>query len=294
MSMTMTTLGHGDFAAEIRGIQLDHTLDDDTFSTIQDAIDRYAVLVFRDQRLTDEQQVAFSERFGPLEIPLAFDQYAGVHPKVTRLSNVGDDNQVMLPDSHHATYLKGNQLWHTDSSFKPAPAKYSILHGREVPPEGGNTEFADCRAAWDDWTASSDGVSRDELEDLICEHSIIWSRSLIIGDFFTDEEKARMPPVHQRLIRSHPTTGRKSIYAGSHASHVLGWPLEKGRQLIRELNDWCTQAQYCYSHHWQPNDLLMWDNRSVLHRGMSHPPQYRRVMHRTTVQGIHSSVAEPA
>lgn len=249
------------------------------------AIDRHGVLVLPEQEIDDDTQVAFSQGFGELEVPLDFDQYAGVHRLVTRLANVGNDDKLMAPDSHHVTYMRGNELWHTDSSFKPVPAKYSILHAREIPDGGGETEFADCRDAYDAWRGQGLAPPVEALDDLICEHSIVWSRSLIIGDFFTAEEKAKLPAVEQRLIRVHPATGRRGFYAGAHASHIKGWPLEEGRALIAAINDYCTRPERVYRHHWRTHDLVIWDNRSVLHRGRPHDPRQRRVMHRTTVRG---------
>lgn len=280
------------FAAEIGGVDLSWPLDDATFDAIARAAAEYAVLLFRDQRLSDQQQVDFTERFGPLEVPLPRDQYGGVHGQVTRLSNVGDGDKLLAADDEHATYMKGNQLWHIDSSFKPVPAMYSILSGREVPPEGGETEFADARAAYDAWPEETDGIAKAELDNCVCEHSIVYSRSLIVGDIFSDAEKRAMPPVRQKLIRTHPVTGRKSFYVGSHASHILGWDTDESRALLRRINEWCVQDRFVYSHKWRAGDLVIWDNRSVMHRGKPWDPQHRRVMHRTTVSDVDAGVTE--
>ncbi len=280
----------GPLGARVTGLDVAAGLSDAERAGLQDAMDRHAVLVLPGQAIDDDAQVDFSQGFGELEVPLDFDQYAGVHRLVTRLANVDGEGKVMASDSHHATYMKGNLLWHTDSSFKPVPAKYSILHAREIPDAGGETEFADCRDAFDQWQREGRTPATDELDDLVCEHSIVWSRSLIIGDFFTEEEKAKLPPVRQRLVRTHPATGRRSFYAGSHASHVVDWPLERGRELIRAINDFCVAPQRTYSHVWRPLDLVIWDNRCVQHRGRPHDPTKRRVMHRTTVRGDGSSL----
>ncbi len=282
----------GPLGARVTGVDLGAGLGDAQRTALQAAIDRHAVLVLPGQDIDDEAQVAFSQGFGELEIPLQFDQYAGVHRLVTRLANVDGEGRVMAPDSHHATYMKGNQLWHTDSSFKPVPAKYSILHAREIPQHGGETEFADCRDAYDQWQREGRSPGVDEMQELICEHSIVWSRSLIIGDFFTPEEKAKLPPVPQRLVRAHPATGRRSFYAGAHASHVQGWPLERGRELIAEINTLCAAPGRTYTHRWRTLDLVIWDNRCVQHRGLPYDPAERRVMHRTTVRGDGSSMDE--
>lgn len=273
------------FGAEISNIRLDEDISDDVFEAIHEAIDKFGIAVFRGQFLEDGPLVAFAERLGPLERPLARDQYGGVHERVTMLSNVGKDGKVMPRTDKHAVYMKGNLLWHSDSSFKPVPCTYSLLSAHEVPSEGGNTEFADARACYDDWTGPYGDIDKDELEDLVCEHSIIYSRSLISGDIFTDEEKQAFSPPRQPLVRRHPRTGRKIYYVGSHCSHVESWPVEKGRALVRELTGFCIRPEHVYSHPWQAGDLVIWDNRLVLHRGRTFNPSQRRIMHRATVAG---------
>ena len=274
-----------DFVAEITGIDLKRPLDGPAFDALREAVDLHGVAVFRGQFLGDEALVALAEHFGTLEIPLKRDQYGGVHKKVTMLSNVGDDGKVIDVGGKQETYLKGNTLWHSDSSFKPVPCTYSLLVAHEVPSEGGETEFADARACYDDWPGPSDGTAKDALEDLVCEHSLIYSRMNIVGDIFTEAEKAELPAVRQPLVRSHPRTGRKIYYTGSHCSHVVGWPVDKGRALVRELNDFCVRPEGVYAHQWRAGDLVIWDNRSVQHRGLPYNPAQRRVMHRATVAG---------
>ncbi|MEM7425588.1 MAG: TauD/TfdA family dioxygenase [Pseudomonadota bacterium] len=273
------------FAAEVSGIDLTQGISDSAFAVLHEAADTYAVIIARGQHLENEALVAFASRFGPLETPLARDQYGGVHEKITMLANVDDAGQIIQPEARHAIFMKGNLLWHSDSSFKPVPCKYSILSALEVPAAGGQTEFADLRACYDDWEGPFGDIEKDELEDLACEHSIIYSRSLISGDIFTDEEKRAFNPPHQPLVRTHPATGRKVYYVGSHCSHVVGWPVEKGRALVRELSGFAVRPQHIYSHEWQPGDLVIWDNRQVLHRGRTYDPAQRRVMHRATVAG---------
>jgi len=273
------------FAAEFSGIDLSRPMTDEIFATIHEAIDTFAVAVFRDQFLEDEALVAFAKRFGPLEVPLKRDQYGGVHKQVTMLANIDDDGRVIAQEDARAVYLQGNLLWHTDSSFKPVPCKYSLLAGQEVPSKGGNTEFADARACYDDWQGPFGATEKEELEELGCEHSIIYSRSLISGDIFSDEEKRGFAPPRQPLVRTHPRTGRKIYYVGSHCSHVIGWPVEKGRALVRELTGFCVRPEHIYSHQWRAGDVLVWDNRSVLHRGRTFDPNERRIMHRATVAG---------
>ena len=268
-------------------LDLGTSLSDEEFASIRDAFYKYAVLVLRDQNINDDQQIAFSERFGALETSLGFDQYGGVtRPEISRISNVGADNQIRPHDHEKSRYHRGNSLWHSESSFKPIPANISLLSGREVPPVGGETQFADARTAYDEWPGSVSGTSKEDLEGLICEHSIIFSRQLIVGDIFTEKEKRKLKPVRQALIRKHSETGRKVFYLGSHCHFVEGWDYPKSRALITELTSWITRPEFVYSHKWKPLDLVMWDNQAVLHRGNPWPDEdYRRVMHRTTVAG---------
>lgn len=276
-----------DFAAEVLNLDLQVPLSEEEFSRIRDAFYTYSVLVLRNQNITDDQQIEFSERFGALETSLGFDQYGGVtRPEISRISNVGNDDQIRPHDHEKSRYHRGNNLWHSDSSFKPIPANISLLSGREVPPVGGETQFADTRAAYDAWPGSTSGVMKNDIEELICEHSIVFSRQLIVGDIFTDEEKRKLKPVRQALIRKHSETGRKVFYLGSHCHFVEGWEYARSRALITELTSWITRPEFVYSHKWQPLDFVMWDNQAVLHRGNPWPDEdYRRVMHRTTVAG---------
>lgn len=288
MALTIRALKPGsDFAAEVTGIDLRDAISEVDFQKVRDAFHNHAVLVLRDQDISDDQQIAFSERFGALETSLGFDRYGGVtRPEISRISNVGDDDKIRPHDHEKSRYHRGNSLWHTDSSFKPIPANASLLSGREVPPHGGETEFADGRAAYDAWPGSATGITKQELDGLICQHWIVYSRLLIVGDIFTEEEKERLKPVRQALIRTHPITDRKVFYVGSHCQFIEGWDYPKSRALINELTSWITRPEFIYTHKWRPKDLVMWDNRSVLHRGNPWPDEeYRRVMHRTTVAG---------
>jgi len=275
----------GDFAAEISEVDVNKPLADEAFAELHAAVDTFGVAVLHDQFLDDRALVAFAERFGPLEAPLPRDQYGGVGKQLTMLANIDDDGELLSDDDIRAIYIKGNLLWHTDSSFKPVPSAYSILAAHEVPAEGGETEFADARACYDDWQGPYGDIEKAELEDLVCEHSIIYSRSLISGDIFSDEEKSRLSPPRHPLVRTHPRTGRKVYYLGAHCSHIIDWPLEKGRALVRELCGFCARPEHIYSHQWRPGDVVIWDNRSVLHRGRTYDPKARRVMHRATIAG---------
>ncbi len=273
----------GDFVARVSGLDLSRPLDDGAFGQVRDAFHHYAVLVCPEQRMSDDQQIAFSERFGPLEVSIRKGRPRRIaNPHVSDISNVDERDRVFDPDDERAIYNAGNRLWHSDSSFKRVPAMASLLSGREVPPEGGETEYADLRAAWDALPADR----KRGLEELVAEHSFVYSRGLIGYDQFTDAERAAVPPVPQAVVRTHPATGRKSLFVGSHASHIIGRPVEEGRALLRGLLDFATQPRFVYRHAWRQYDLVMWDNRCVLHRGRPWDEQrYRRVMHRTTVAG---------
>jgi alpha-ketoglutarate-dependent 2,4-dichlorophenoxyacetate dioxygenase len=280
---TLVASVRGDFVARVSGLDLSKPLDDGAFTQVRDAFHHYAVLVFPEQRISDDQQIAFSERFGPLEVSIRKDRPRRIaNPRVSDISNVDERDRVFDPDDERAIYNAGNRLWHSDSSFKRVPAMASLLSGREVPPEGGETEYADLRAAWDALP-----VDRQRgLEGLVAEHSFVYSRGLIGYDQFTDAERAEVPPVPQAVVRTHPATGRKALYVGSHASHILGRPVEESRALLLELLEFATQPRFVYSHAWRQHDLVMWDNRCVLHRGRPWDERrYRRVMHRTTVAG---------
>jgi alpha-ketoglutarate-dependent 2,4-dichlorophenoxyacetate dioxygenase len=170
-------------------------------------------------------------------------------------------------------------LWHTDSSFKPTPAKYSALSARVIPDHGGNTEFADMRAAWD----ALDAETRALVRDLVCEHSQIFSRGLLGFTDFTEEERARWVPVPQRLVRRHPVTGRLSLYLASHAGGIRGWPVPEARMLLRDLIEHATQPQFVFVHIWRPHDLVMWDNRVTMHRARRYPADQVRDLRRITV-----------
>jgi alpha-ketoglutarate-dependent 2,4-dichlorophenoxyacetate dioxygenase len=279
----LVTPVQGDFVARLTGLDLSRPLDSGDFGQVHDAFNRYAVVIFPEQTLTDDEQIAFSERFGPLEVSLRKDRQRRIdNPRISDISNVDEKDRVFDPDDERAIYNAGNRLWHSDSSFKRVPATASLLSGREVPPEGGETEYADLRGAWDALPAER----KRGLESLVAEHSFVYSRGLIGYDQFTDAERAAVPPVPQAVVRTHPATGRKALYLGSHASHIIGRPVGEGRALLRDLLEFATQPQFVYRHVWRQHDLVMWDNRCVLHRGRPWDERrYRRIMHRTTVAG---------
>jgi alpha-ketoglutarate-dependent 2,4-dichlorophenoxyacetate dioxygenase len=281
---------HPRFGARITGIDLRRPLDDVTFKTVLDAFNEYSVLVFPGQGLTDAQQIAFSERFGPLEQTIgSIAHNPNVKPEISFIANVDPDGNLIDPTDKRVIYHSANQMWHTDSSFKRVPALASALSGREVPPEGGETEFASMRVAYESLPAD---VTR-RLEGRIAMHSFAYSRGKVAGGLLRPEDEAQVPPVEQVLIRTNPVNGRKSIYVASHASHIVGMPVEEGRALIAELIELTTRPEHVYRHVWTVGDLVMWDNRCTLHRGRPwDASKYRRVMHRTTVAGAGPTVPD--
>ena len=289
MTVSVTPL-HPHLGAEIGGLDLSKPVPPDVFGEIEAALNRHAVLIFPDQPVTDDQQLAFSRLFGPLETnPI----YAGEkrrrlsRAELSDISNLDPDGRIMALDNPRRMFNLGNQLWHTDSSFKYVPARASLLSAREVPPQGGETEFADLRAAYDALPAEKKG----KLEGLVAEHSIFHSRSILGFSDFHDDVRRELPPAPQCVVRTHAGSGRKTLYLASHASHIIGWPIEEGRRLIEELIAFATQPQFVYQHRWRRGDLVMWDNRCTMHRGRPYDEKrYRRVMHRTTVSDEINSV----
>jgi alpha-ketoglutarate-dependent 2,4-dichlorophenoxyacetate dioxygenase len=204
------------------------------------------------------------------------------------VSNLGKDGRPMERDSRERLFNLGNMLWHSDSSFRPIPAKYSLLSARVVNPTGGNTEFADMRAAYDDL----DAATRALVEDLICEHSLMYSRGSLGMLDYSDEERAMFRPVRQRLVRTHPVSGRKSLYLSSHAGAIVGMPMPEARILLRDLTEHATQPRYVYVHRWRPWDFVMWDNRQMMHRVRRYDDTHPRDMRRTTVAGDAPTTAQ--
>ena len=287
---------HPAFAAEVSGVDLTQSLDDGTFERIAVAFDDHSVLVFPGQALSDAQQMAFSERWGPLETTvrtLGGEDRLGAH--IVDLSNTDPDGKLMGWDDRRMLYQSGNQLWHSDSSFKPVPAHSSALSARAIPPEGGETEFASMRVAYEHLAEDlhlDENVRRD-LDRLIVVHSFGFSRSMIDPGIGTEIGRD-YPPVRHALVRANPRNGRRSLYIGSHAWFIEGIGLDESRILIGRLLEQTTRPDRVYRHRWQVGDLVMWDNRCVLHRGRPwDSARYKRVMHRTTVAGD-GATADPA
>src|SRR5499426_4432644 len=254
MSFSMHQVGPC-FAAEVDGIDLTQPLPPPDLAAIHAGMDRYAVLIFHAQRFTDEQQLAFTQSLGKIELAIGTslrrpEEYR-LPPTFADVSNLDRDNKPFARDDRRRLFAIGNRLWHSDSSFKAVPAKYSLLHARSIPTKGGNTEFADMRSAYD----ALDQETKDLIEPLICEHSQMFSRAKLGFGDFTDEERARFKPVRQRLVRVHPRTGRKSLYLSSHAGTILGWPIPEARFFLRDLVEHATQREFVYSHKWKVGDL---------------------------------------
>ena len=280
------------FGGEVSGIDLTVHLAQADVQAIHAGMDRYGVLVFHDQALDDEQQIAFSRQLGALEqatgdIGEAHGRRVGMD--MNDISNLDRHGELLPRDDRKRLFGLGNQLWHSDSSFKEIPAGYSLLSARRIPLTGGNTEFADMRAAYD----ALDKATQAEVRDLICSHSQVYSRGLLGFDDFTDAERQKWAPVRQRLVRRHPTTGRLSLYLSSHAGAIEGWPVPEARAFLRELTEHGTQRQFVYAHVWKQWDLVMWDNRVTMHRGRRYAPLEVRDMRRTTLTSEVSSLEQP-
>lgn len=273
------------FAARVSGVDTTSPLGPDTVAAIEAGMDRYAVLVFPDQRLTDEQQLAFTKNFGALEtaaggnVTKPADRRLGAG--MADVSNLDQHGNPLPPEDRRRMFNLGNQLWHSDSSFRAIPAKYSILSGRVVSTVGGNTEFADMRAAYD----ALDDRTKAEVEDLVCEHSLMYSRGALGFTELSEDERAMFRPVRQRLVRVHPVTGRKSLYLSSHAGTILGWTVPEARAFLRDLVEHATADRFRHVHQWRPFDLVMWDNRQTMHRVRRFDATQVRDMRRTTVGG---------
>ena len=285
MSISICQL-HEVFFGEVNGIDMRKPLTPQEVAAIEAGMDKYAVLVFHDQAISDEQQVAFSRNFGTIERAVGGNvmnpEDRRLSTDLADLSNLDRNNRLLDRNDRNRMFNLGNRLWHSDSSFRAVPAKYSLLSARTVPATGGNTEFADMRAAYD----ALDTATKTEIEDLICEHSLIYSRGLLGFTEWTAAEKTTFAPVRQRLVRTHPVSGRKSLYLSSHAGTIVGWPMPEARAFLRDLNEHATQPQFTYAHRWRKHDLVMWDNRQTMHRVRRfNETKDIRDMRRTTIAG---------
>ena len=282
------------FFAHISNIDITK-ISNEKFSKILSIVETYGVTVIKDQPLNDEQQIKFSKKFGKLETPLKRDILKGIAPEITRISNVDINDKKLEIKNEKVIYDRGNNYWHSDSSFKHIPAKFSILSAREIPEEGGGTKFIDASHALDTWdhNNSKPKYSLKNIKECICKHSIVYSRMVNTGDIFDKKFKAEMPFVKQRLIRTHPFTKRNAFFTGSHCSHIIGWDIKESRELINNINKWVINAGKIASHKWSNNEIVIWDNRRVQHKGTGfNEAKYRRIMHRTTIAGDIESYKE--
>ncbi|MDC0986770.1 TauD/TfdA family dioxygenase [Alphaproteobacteria bacterium] len=293
MTLTIHQVGPC-FAGEVDGIDLTSPLSSEDAAAVHAGMDEYAVLVFRGQNLNDDQQMSLTLALGAIEQSTNNSLRAKSDIRLPEafadVSNLDKNQHPFARDDRRRLFAIGNRLWHSDSSFKPTPAKYSILNAHSTPSKGGNTEFADMRAAYD----ALDNEMKAEVADLICEHSQVFSRQQLGFTDFTDEERERFAPVRQTLVRVHPTTGRVSLYLASHAGAIVGWPMPEARSFLRDLVEHATQREFVHKHEWRVGDLVIWDNRQTMHRARPFSAEEARDMRRTTIVGDGPTTAQAA
>jgi alpha-ketoglutarate-dependent 2,4-dichlorophenoxyacetate dioxygenase len=287
---------HPLFVGEVSGVDVGKSIGAEALAALNAAIDRYAVLVFRDQDLDDDRQMAFARNFGELELPRS--GAAGVkrrlRPEIADISNLDDESRLRGRDDPRRFDQLGNRLWHTDGSFRRVPAALSMLYAHRVPGPSargnGETEFADMRAAYD----ALGERQKEDIADLVALHDIAWSRGQLGFNELLFGEKTVLPPVPQRLVRTHPGSRRKVLYVAAHASEIIGWPVPEGRLLLRELIEHATQREFVYRHEWRVRDLVIWDNRATMHRGRNFDETRVRDLHRVTTRDVASTLDQVA
>jgi len=292
---TRSTPTRPDFAAEISGIDLAQPLKPADRAAIEDAINRYAVVVFHDQKLTDARQIDFAGHFGPIHSSAQRARHQSIKHRLERteiadISNLDGDGKVLEVDAKRRLDWLANRLWHTDASFRAVPGALSMLYAHIVPAEGGDTEFADLRAAYD----ALDGATRKKLEGLVAMHSIWHSRSQLDVTRYTPEELASLPPVPQRVVRTHPGSHRKTLYLAAHASHIEGMPVPDGRLLLMDLMEHAVQPKFVHAHRWRQGDLVIWDNRCTMHRARPFDTTQVRDLRRVTTRDVASTLEQAA
>jgi alpha-ketoglutarate-dependent 2,4-dichlorophenoxyacetate dioxygenase len=297
LSVSIRRLGRG-FAGEVTGVECRKPLSSGDVAAIHAGMNDCAVLIFRDQTLSDEEQLRFTLYFGTLEEtrggtpgPIHFrtqHELRKLGPSIKDFSNIDASGKPLATDSRAYLFKLADQLWHSDSSFNAVPASYSLLSGRSVTSWGGNTEFADMRAAYD----TLDDRLKHQIEDLVCLHSNMYSRGKLGLTEFSDEERRIFKPVRQRLVRRHPATGRKSLFLSAHAGKIEGMSIPEARMLLLDLTEFATQKQFVYSHTWRVNDFVMWDNRSTMHRGRRFDPNEARDIRQTRLAGDRPTIAQ--
>jgi alpha-ketoglutarate-dependent 2,4-dichlorophenoxyacetate dioxygenase len=285
LAVTVQPVTRG-FAAEVGDIDLGQPLSAADIGAIKAAFTKYAVLVFPDQTFSDDSHLDFARHFGPLEtsvFAIRKDHKMRLHESMADVGNLDAENNILPLNDRIRLYQLGNRLWHTDSSFKRLPAYCSILHGRSIPPIGGHTEFADLRAAYD---ALPEATKR-RIAGLVAEHSLMTSRAKLGFTDFDETERKAFEPVPQVLVRRLQDSGRMSLYLASHAGAIRGMAKAEAEKLLKELFDHATQRQFVYTHRWRVNDLVMWDDRCTMHRGLEFDDQrYKRDMRRATVSDV--------
>jgi len=275
--MELIPLADG-FGVEVKGVSLlDVATDVQAYKAIREAFETHSLLVFRDQQIADDIQVAYSRAFGPLELTKVAS--LGANSFYSRLTNVGEKGEIVPPDHRQVLVAKANALWHTDSSFKKTPALASVLTARVLPGEGGETEYTSTRLAWERLPADM----QEKLKDAVATHSYANSRDQIHPDLANAEERKALPPVRWRLNWRNPTNDRRALYVASHAYAIDGMGDRDARQLLSQLLDEATRPEFVYSHKWRQGDAVMWDNRAMLHRGRPWDYTRERSMVRTTI-----------
>ena len=278
---------HQDFVGEVSAIDISVPLTPAQVAEIEAGMDRFAVLVFPDQPLTDDEQCDYSRNFGELEATLIGQMSKPSERRlgpveIGDISNLDPSGKLRERDDNRRMYALGNRLWHSDASFRATGAGYSLLSARVVPGYGGNTEFADMRAAYD----ALDETTKADIEDLITEHSLAFSRGVLGFDNYGEGNADKVRPVRHRLVRTHPVTGRKSLYLSAHIGSIVGWPVPEARAFIRDLTEHATQRRFVHAHVWRPWDLVIWDNRTTMHRARRYDDLHEiRDMHRSTIRG---------
>ncbi len=288
MSITICPV-NDDFAAEIYDVDLAN-LTSDQLEEIKAAFWKYAVVIFPEQKLEQEEHVTFALNFGPKDLSVikqaVSDEKLRVREDIADVSNLSADGKILEENNRLRRLQLGNRLWHTDSSFKIVPALASLLYAREIPPVGGQTAFADLRAAYD---ALSEEM-KQRIDGLVAEHSLVYSRERLGYTDWKEGERKAVDAVPQTLVRTVPQTCRKNLFIASHAGYIVGMPDDAARALIDELLAFASQRQFTYIHRWRVGDLVMWDNRCTLHRGMPFDDlRFRRDVQRATVLDIANS-----
>jgi alpha-ketoglutarate-dependent 2,4-dichlorophenoxyacetate dioxygenase len=278
------------FASEASALDLRQVEDRRTLDEIRAGMDEYAVLVFREQRFSDAEQLAFAQRFdGVLHTKTGSAVVAKSrlgNEALTDISNLDENGEILKSDDRRRAYSLANRLWHTDASFQDPPGRYSMLSARVVPPVAADTEFADMRAAYD----ALDAETKEKLEGLKAHHSIAYSRQ-ILGFVFSAEEQEKLKGAVHPLVRINPRTQRRSLYLASHASRIIDWPIPEGRLFLRDLTEHATQPQFVYRHAWRAGDLVIWDNRATMHRGRPFDDaRNRRELRRVTTLDVEAAV----